>query len=155
MEIEIRSAALPGELPVVRSLFLEYAEGLGIDLGFQDFEAELVGLPGKYEAPAGRLLLAWKGAEAAGCVALRPIGDGRCEMKRLYVRPRFRGEQLGRRLAQRICQEAREAGYRRICLDTLPTMGPAVGLYTALGFVPTEPYVFNPLPGAMFLARRL
>jgi GNAT superfamily N-acetyltransferase len=151
----IRPAELPGDLPAVRNLFREYAQGLGIDLGFQDFEAELAALPGKYAAPAGRLLLAWNRTEAVGCVALRPLNRGTCEMKRLYVRPHMRGEQLGRRLAERICREAREAGYARICLDTLPTMAAAIRLYTALGFEPTEPYVFNPVPGALFLARAL
>jgi ribosomal protein S18 acetylase RimI-like enzyme len=155
----IRPVELPGDLAAVRSLFREYAEGLGIDLGFQDFEAELAALPGKYEVPAGRLLLAWRGGEAVGCVALRPLSGSDagacCEMKRLYVRPYVRGEQLGRRLAERICQEAREAGYSHIRLDTLPTMTAAVKLYTALGFTPTAPYVFNPIPGAMFLEREL
>lgn len=152
---EIRPAELPQDLPAVRGLFREYAEGLGIDLSFQDFEAELSALPGKYEAPAGRLLLAWNGSEAVGCVALRPLEGGACEMKRLYVRPQMRGERLGHQLAERICQEAREAGYSRICLDTLPTMAAAIKLYTALGFKPTKPYVFNPVPGAMFLALEL
>jgi GNAT superfamily N-acetyltransferase len=149
-------AVLPRDLAAVQSLFREYAEGLGFDLGFQDFEAELAALPGKYAAPAGRLLLAWCGHEAVGCVALRPLKEeGACEMKRLYVRPCARGGQLGRRLAERICQEAREAGYSRICLDTVPAMTAAVKLYTALGFEPTDPYVFNPFPDALFLARTL
>jgi GNAT superfamily N-acetyltransferase len=151
--IEIRPAEAPGDLPVVRALFREYAAGLGVDLCFQDFETELATLPGKYAPPEGRLLLAWDGAEAAGCVALRPSAGGDCEMKRLYVRPGVRGQQLGRRLAERICREAREAGYTRICLDTLPAMSAAIGLYSTLGFVPIEPYVFNPIEGAIFLGR--
>ena len=150
--IEIRPAELPRDLDEVRSLFREYAESLGIDLEFQGFEAELATLPGKYEPPAGRILLAWRDAEAIGCIALRPIDDNACEMKRLYVRPQARGEQLGRRLAERVCQEARVAGYSRICLDTLPTMGVAQGLYQSLGFRSIEPYVFNPIPGTKFLA---
>jgi ribosomal protein S18 acetylase RimI-like enzyme len=125
---------------------------LGVDLEFQGFEAELAALPGKYEQPAGRILLAWRGTETLGCIAVRPIDAKACEMKRLYVRPQARGEQLGRRLAERLCQEAREAGYSRICLDTLPTMGAAQGLYQSLGFRPIEPYVFNPIPGTKFLA---
>jgi GNAT superfamily N-acetyltransferase len=136
-------------------LFREYADNLGIDLGFQDFEAELATLPGKYAPPAGRLLLAWSEKAALGCVALRPVEAGACEIKRLYVRPQMRGHQLGRRLAERICQEAREAGYARIYLDTLPTMIAAIKLYKALGFKPAEPYVFNPIPDAMFLALEL
>ncbi len=139
----------------MRGLFREYAASLNVDLGFQDFEAELVGLPGKYEPPQGRLLVAWRGCEAVGCVALRQLAGGDCEMKRLYVRPQARGEQLGRRLAERICQEGRTAGYTRICLDTMPAMAAAQQLYRAMGFQAIEPYVFNPVPGALFLALTL
>jgi ribosomal protein S18 acetylase RimI-like enzyme len=153
--IDIRLAADPADLPVVRRLFREYADGLGIDLCFQDFETELATLPGKYAPPQGRLLLAWDSERAVGCVALRPVGDGVCEMKRLYVQPSARGTQLGRRLAERICAEARAAGYRRICLDTLPSMSAALRLYSALGFEPVAPYVYNPIEGAIFLAREL
>lgn len=153
--IELRTAELPRDLPEVRRLFREYADGLGIDLAFQDFEAELASLPGKYAPPAGRIVLAWRGAEAVGCVALRPLDDSTCEMKRLYLRPEARGVQLGRRLAERICAEARAAGYARICLDTIPSMAAAVALYTSLGFKSTAPYVFNPVPDALFLAREL
>jgi ribosomal protein S18 acetylase RimI-like enzyme len=149
---EIRPAKIPPDLDVVRRLFREYAASLNVDLRFQDFEAELATLPGKYAPPKGRLLLAWSGAEAVGCIALRPLDDVTCEMKRLYVRPQARGEQLGRRLAERICEEARSAGYSHICLDTIPSMTAAINLYTSLGFKPTEPYTFNPVPGAIFLA---
>jgi len=152
MMTDIRPADLPRDLPVVRGLFEEYASSLGIDLAFQGFESELADLPGKYRPPGGRLLLAWNGARAVGCVALRPLDARTGEMKRLYVRPEARGEQLGRRLAERICREAREAGYARICLDTLPMMASAQSLYESLGFLPTEPYVFNPIPGTKFLA---
>lgn len=149
--IDIRPAVVPADLPTVKALFSEYAAGLGFDLCFQGFDEELATLPGKYAPPAGRLLLAWRGDEAVGCVALRPLQGGDCEMKRLYVRPAARGMQVGRRLAERICAEARAAGYRRILLDTLPSMSEAVRLYTALGFRPVAPYVFNPIPGALFL----
>jgi ribosomal protein S18 acetylase RimI-like enzyme len=155
---EIRAAAIPNDLAQVRMLFREYADSLGVDLCFQGFDGEVAELPGKYAAPTGRLLLAWKKsadvvgwAEAVGCVALRGIDIGTCEMKRLYVRPQARGEHLGRRLAERVCSEAREAGYSRICLDTLPTMTAAQQLYRTLGFEPIEPYVFNPVPGSLFL----
>ena len=153
--INIRSAVVPQDLEEVRSLFREYAETLSVDLGFQDFEAEVAGLPGKYKPPAGRLLLAWSGIEVVGCVALRPLQGNTCEMKRLYVRPRARGKQVGQRMAECICQEARAAGYSRICLDTLPTMAAAITLYKSLGFKPIKPYVFNPVPGAMFLGLEL
>ena len=149
---EIRPAELPRDLEVVRALFGEYASSLGVDLAFQGFEGELAELPGKYQPPAGRLLVAWNGTRAVGCVAMRLLDEKTCEMKRLYVRPGSRGEQLGRRLAERICREARDAGYSRICLDTLPMMVSALSLYESLGFVPTEPYVFNPVPGTKFLA---
>jgi len=149
---EIRPAILPQDLPEVRRLFRDYADGLDIDLSFQDFETELRELPGRYAPPRGRLLLAWRGTQPLGCVALRPLPGKDCEMKRLYVRAQARGERLGRRLAERICREAREAGYARICLDTLPTMQSAQALYRALGFRPIEPYGYNPVPGALFLA---
>jgi ribosomal protein S18 acetylase RimI-like enzyme len=150
--IDIRPAIFPDDLAVVRQLFRAYASGLAIDLGFQDFENELDSLPGKYAAPSGRLLLAWDHSKAVGCVGLRPIDDERCEMKRLYVYPDARASKAGRRLAERICSDARDAGYRRICLDTLPTMAAAITLYRSLGFRPIEPYVFNPIEGAIFLA---
>jgi GNAT superfamily N-acetyltransferase len=149
--IEIRAARLPGDVPAARQLLREYAEGLGIELCFQGFEAELASLPGRYAPPPGRMLLAWEGESAVGCVALRPIDAATCEMKRLYVRPPMRARQLGRRLAERIVHEARAAGYRRMVLDTLPTMSAALRLYSTLGFRPVEPYVFNPIAGALFL----
>lgn len=149
--IEIRPANFPDELLVVQSLFREYADSLGVDLGFQGFDAELSGLLGKYEPPEGRLLIA-TGPGAAGCIAMRRIDEQSCEMKRLYVRPQARGENLGRRLVERICEEARSAGYSRICLDTLPSMAAAQALYRSFGFVPVEPYVFNPIAGTTFMA---
>jgi GNAT superfamily N-acetyltransferase len=155
MESIIRPAALPADLPMVQDLMREYVQSLEIDLRFQDVDAELATLPGKYAAPAGRLLLAWHDGEAVGCIALRPIDAERCEMKRLYVRPGMRGHQFGRRLVEHICVEARAAGYTRICLDALPWFDAAIRLYTSLGFTPTDPYVFNPVPGTLFLERDL
>jgi ribosomal protein S18 acetylase RimI-like enzyme len=153
--IDIATARIPEDLPVIRQLFLEYAESLGFELCFQDFDTELAQLPGKYAAPEGRLLLAWVDGKPAGCVALRRIDQQRCEMKRLYVRPEMRSLKLGRLLAQRICDDARQAGYRSICLDTLPTMTAAVSLYTAMGFKPVEAYVFNPFEEAIYLGLAL
>jgi GNAT superfamily N-acetyltransferase len=108
-------------------------------------------LPGSYAPPLGRLLLAWEREEAAGCVALRPIDPATCEMKRLYVRPPYRGSGLGRRLAERIIREARDAGYGKMRLDTLPAMAGARALYHALGFRPIQAYRPNPIEGAVFL----
>lgn len=151
-DIVIRAAEFPKDTDLVRTLFGEYAEGLGFDLAFQGFREELTGLPGKYASPAGRVLLAWLDGQAEGCVAIRPIDAGVCEMKRLYVRPAARGHRLGQRLVESICAQARASGYRRICLDTLPQMSAAAAIYRRFGFEPIEAYVFNPIPGARFLA---
>jgi GNAT superfamily N-acetyltransferase len=147
----IRPAQFPVDLAAVRELFEEYADSIGISLCFQGFDAEVAGLPGAYAPPAGRLLLAeWEG-RIAGCVALRPLPEGRCEMKRLFVRPAFRGHGIARRLVQRLLQEARGARYRAVRLDTLPIMGEARALYRSLGFVEIAPYTNNPVEGVLFL----
>jgi ribosomal protein S18 acetylase RimI-like enzyme len=153
--VQIRPAVFPDDLATVTTLFHEYADSLETDLCFQGFAAELAALPGKYAAPSGTLLLAWRGGQAVGCIAMRPLANGDCEMKRLYVRPAGRGQQLGRQLVARVCACARAAGHARICLDTLPSMTTAIALYTALGFQAVDPYVFNPVPGTLFLARAL
>ncbi len=147
----IRPALDSRSLALVRSMFEEYRDSLGIDLSFQDFPNELETLPGGYAPPAGRLLLGFEGDEPAGCVAMRRLEPGIAEMKRLYVRPGFRGTGWGRRLAEGIILETREAGYARMRLDTLPSMAGARSLYRSLGFREIPPYRHNPIPGTAFL----
>ena len=153
--MEFVHAESEGHLRHVRELFTEYAASLGFNLNFQDFEKELAELPGEYAPPEGCLLLAIYDTRIAGCVALRKIAHGICEMKRLYVRPEYRGEGIGRGLAKAIIKEAHKIGYTRMRLDTVPAMKEAIALYRSLGFRSTEPYRYNPLEGAMFMELRL
>jgi putative acetyltransferase len=139
-----------------RELFLEYAQSLGFSLCFQGFDQELASLPGDYAPPRGRLLLALVEAAPAGCVALHQLEPAICEMKRLYVRPQFRGLRLGRALVDRVLAEAREIGYAKMRLDTVePVMRDAVRMYRALGFREIAPYRANPIPGALYMEREL
>lgn len=147
--------ATEGDLDDLRRLFQEYYQELGVDLCFQGFAAELQNLPGDYAPPKGALLIARVNGQAAGCVALRPFAAGVCEMKRMFVRPPFRRLGLGRQLAEEILAEALRLGCRRMVLDTLAHMRPALALYASLGFVPCAPYYHNPLPGAVYLAKEL
>jgi ribosomal protein S18 acetylase RimI-like enzyme len=135
----------------IRTLFTEYAASLEVDLCFQSFDQELAGLPGSYVPPGGGLWLARINGEPAGCGALRPLENDIGEMKRLYVRPGFRGHRLGRLLAETTIARAREAGYRSVRLDTMPSMVGAIELYRSLGFQPIEAYRLNPVPGALYL----
>lgn len=142
-------------MDATRVLFQEYAKTLGVDLCFQDFDSELARLPGDYAAPRGALVLAVMGAELAGCCALRPIDStdyaNACEMKRLYVRPAFRGTGVGRLLAEAIVDKGRLLGYDSILLDTLSDMEAARALYEDLGFEEIPPYYYNPIAGAHYL----
>ncbi|HEX6904377.1 MAG TPA: GNAT family N-acetyltransferase [Thermoanaerobaculia bacterium] len=149
--IDISEAIDTAAVEIVRGLFREYQEALGVDLSFQDFETELRTLPGDYVSPRGRLLLALEDGAPAGCVAMRPLTGDTCEMKRLYVRPEFRAAGLGRQLAERVIAEARSIGYQRMYLDTLPTMSGAQRLYERLGFQEIPPYRYNPIAGTRFL----
>lgn len=148
----IQPARFPQEAEAVCAIFREYIASASVSLTFQDYEAEFATLPGKYAAPEGQLLLAWKDGEVVGCAALRQVDAQTCEMKRVYVRPAARGEDLGRRLVQQILETARHAGYVRICLDVLPEFVAAQRLYASLGFVEAAPVAFNPVPGTKFLA---
>lgn len=149
--IRIVPADQPAEVEIVRELFREYADSLGVDLCFQGFEKELAGLPGAYAPPSGRLYMVYVQEEPAGCVGLRKIADDICEMKRLYVRPLHRGQGIGRQLVLQLIKDARSLGYSKMRLDTLPSMKRAQELYRAMGFKFTDPYRVNPVPGALFL----
>jgi ribosomal protein S18 acetylase RimI-like enzyme len=142
----------PTQIAHARELFLEYAQSLGFSLCFQNFDQELANLPGEYAPPAGCLLLAELDGQVAGCVALHKLEDGISEMKRLYLRPQFRGKGLGRALADRIIAAARQIGYRRMRLDTVePVMKDAVAMYRRIGFREIAPYRNNPIAGALYM----
>ncbi len=142
----------PAQIEQARGLFLEYAQSLGFSLCFQNFDQELAALPGDYKPPEGRLLLASYRSQLAGCVALHRLEQGNCEMKRLYLRPQFRGKGLGRVLAETIIAEGRAMGCRKMRLDTVePVMPNAVAMYRRLGFREIEPYRPNPIGGALYM----
>ena len=139
------------DLDLARALFEAYAASLEFDLGFQGFREELAGFPGEYASPHGCILLAHCDGEVGGCIALRCLDEETCEMKRLYVVQEFRGRGAGLMLAEALIEEARRLGYRRMRLDTVPSMEAARGLYRRLGFREIEPYCHNPIPGASFM----
>ncbi|HXI12228.1 MAG TPA: GNAT family N-acetyltransferase [Thermoanaerobaculia bacterium] len=151
----IVEAHAPSMIGEVRSLLGEYAAVLGKDLCFRQFDAELANLPGEYAPPAGRIYLASVNNETAGCVALRPMSPDAAEIKRLYVRPLFRGKGIGEALVTRAIVEARVFGYRSVFLDTLPSMKSAIALYRSLGFVDIAPYGSNPVKGAICMKYEL
>jgi putative acetyltransferase len=153
--MKILQAQTADDIETVRALFREYERFLEVDLCFQGFAEELATLPGRYAPPQGRLLLAWAGEQAAGCVALRPLDDGACEMKRLFIRSAYRGQGLGLMLAQRIIHEAIAVGYTVMRLDTLDTLERAMRIYENLGFQRCAPYYANPLPGVVYWQRAL
>ena len=149
--IQIKTAHTPHHLTKIQTLFQEYAASLDIDLDFQNFGEELANLPGRYAPPRGALSIAlWEG-QVAGCVGLRDLSQGICEMKRLYTRPPFRGLKIGRAMAESIIQQARDMGYGRMRLDTLASMERARALYASLGFQEIPPYCHNPINDAVFL----
>ncbi|WP_227840283.1 GNAT family N-acetyltransferase [Clostridioides sp. ZZV15-6388] len=139
----------------VKILFNEYSNSLNIDLCFQDFNNELKTLPGKYEKPSGSLILAFVDENLAGCVALKKLEDKVCELKRLYVRDKFRGLKIGKILLEEIVEEAKKIGYTYMRLDTLPSMKSAQGLYEKIGFYDIDPYTYNPIEGARYMELKL
>ena len=138
-------------LSLVRKLFLEYAESLGFSLCFQDFDKELAGLPGEYAPPTGCLILAVVDSLPCGCVALHRLEEGICEMKRLYIKPEFRGKGFGKLLVNAVIDEAKKIGYSKMRLDTVPQMKEAINLYRGIGFKEIEPYRKNPIDGALYM----
>ena len=154
-DFRISEARWPDDRATVDALFREYVASLAEDISFQNVDDEFATLPGKYARPTGVVLIARKGDEAAGAIAYRMVEPGVCEMKRLYVRPAFRGTGLGRELANELIEMARERGYRIMLLDTLASMSSARALYRDLGFSAVAPYYDNPLPGVMYMALEL
>ena len=149
--MKLIKVASESDLREARALFIEYASSLGFDLSFQGFDEEIARLPGEYSQPDGCILMAYEDSNVAGCVALRKLADGVCEMKRMYVRPTFRGKGIGRALALEVIHIARNSGYERMRLDTMPSMREAIELYRRLGFRKIEAYRYNPLDGALFM----
>lgn len=155
MSPRISEARWPDDRVTVAALFRDYVASLAEDISFQNVDDEIASLPGKYARPTGVVLIARKGEEAAGAVAYRMVEPGVAEMKRLYVRPAWRGSRLGRELANELIEDARAQGYRTMLLDTLASMSAARALYRELGFAPVAPYYDNPLPGVMYMALEL
>ena len=156
MKIEIVQAAAPEHIEQAQKLFREYEAWFGMNLCFQNFDEEVANLPGKYAAPTGRLLLAFADEKLAGCIALRKLEDGVCEMKRLFVREGFRGRKLGNIMIEKLIEEARTIGYEKVRLDTFPPkMAKAVELYESHGFHEIPPYYHNPYGEALYMEKDL
>jgi ribosomal protein S18 acetylase RimI-like enzyme len=154
-ELKIFEAKTGEDIESFRTLLKEYVDSLGIDLSFQNIQEEMANLPGCYARPEGCILMASYDGEIAGCVALRKLNNGICEGKRLYVKPQFRGLDIGKKLMEAIIEEVRKIGYMHIRGDTLPSMKTAQALYASLGFKEIEPYRYNPIEGAIFLELKL
>ena len=155
MEILYVRPATGADMPHVREMLREYVEWIGLDLAFQEIDAELSGLPGEYAPPRGALFVAVEGERHLGMIALRPLDGSIAEMKRLYVRPEARGRGLARRLIARLCDEGKRLNYTELRLDTLPKMGEAQALYETYGFVDIEPYYETPIAGTRFMAKKI
>ena len=151
LRVKIIQAVNKNQITEIKDLFLEYARSLDFELCFQDFDKEMAELPGDYAPPDGRLFLAELEGESAGCIALRKFKEGICEMKRLYARPQFRGHNIGKMLVEKLISEARQIGYIKMVLDTVPSMQTAQKLYRSLGFYEIKPYRNNPVDGAIFM----
>jgi putative acetyltransferase len=155
MMLKISPVQTDNDIKTVKQLFVEYADSLGFDLCFQNFQEELANLPGDYAPPNGCLLLAKYNSNTAGCIALRKLSDSVCEMKRLYIKPKFRGLKIGRKLVETVIAEARRIGYTCIRADTVPSMKEARALYASIGFKEINPYCHNPVEGAIFIELKL
>lgn len=153
--LKIIQAQSESEINHIRELFKEYTDSLGFDLSFQNFEQELAELPGKYAPPQGRLFLATVNDKTVGCVGLRKFENDICEMKRLYIRPQFRGKGFGRTLAQKVIDESRIIGYKYMRLDTVPWMEQAISLYRSMGFIEIPAYRYNPIKGTLYFELKL
>jgi GNAT superfamily N-acetyltransferase len=153
--VAILRARFPADAPEVVTIFREYVASPSVSLDFQDYEREFADLPGKYAEPDGRVLLAREHSAVVGCAALRRVNGSTCELKRVYVRPSARGNNIGRQLVEHMIGEARAERYSTMCLDVLPEFIAAQQLYESLGFIPAEAVSYNPVPGTKFLALSL
>ena len=153
--MKIVQAETKEQIEAAKAIFLEYGSSLDFELCFQDFDKELAGLPGSYAPPEGRLFLAEFNGVIAGCIALRKLEESICEMKRLYIKPEYRGQKMGKILVEKLIDEAKKIGYKKMRLDTVPAMQAAQKLYRTIGFYQIKPYRLNPVAGAVFMELEL